>query len=326
MKALYHLAGTALAALASILCAAPAFAQGYPTKPVRIVVPFLAGGSVDVTGRTMAQKFTEAWGQQVIVDNRPGAGANIGAEFVAKAPGDGYTILITTTGHAIAPSLYRKLPFDPIKDFSPISQIISTYLVLTVNNDLPVHTLKELVALAKARPGKLNYGHTGLGVAPHIVSEMLRSAAHIDVVAIPYKGDAGVIPALLSNEIQYAWASPVTSTEHVRAGRMRAIAVSGEKRGSAYPDVPTVTEAGFPDVTYVGWVSFFGPAGVPRDIQNKIASETARALRMPDVMAKLPSWGGEAAGTTPEQFTAKYRADIARYAKILKEANVPLVD
>ncbi len=325
MKAFHRLAQAA-AALASMLCAAGSLAQGYPTKPIRIVVPFLAGGSVDVTARTMAQKFTEAWGQQVIVDNRPGAGANIGAEYVAKSPGDGYTILITTTGHAIAPSLYRKLPFDPIKDFSPISQIISTYLVLTVNNELPVRSLKELIDYARAHPGKLNYGHTGLGVAPHIVSEMMRSATHIDVVSIPYKGDAGVIPALFSNEIQFAWASPVTSTEHVRAGRMRALAVSGEKRGAAFPDVPTTTEAGFPDVVYVGWVSFFGPAGVPRDIQNKIAAETARALKLPDVVAKLPSWGGEAAGTTPEAFTAKYHADIAKYAKILKEANVPKVD
>ncbi len=325
MKA-FHRAARAAAALASVAFAATSFAQGYPTKPVRIVVPFLAGGSVDVTGRTMAQKFTEAWGQQVIVENKPGAGANIGADYVAKSAGDGYTILITTTGHAIAPSLFRRLPFDPIKDFSPISQIISTYLVLTVNNDLPVHSLKELIDYAKAHPGKLNYGHTGLGVAPHIVSEMMRAATHIDVVSIPYKGDAGVIPALFSNEIQFAWASPVTSTEHVRAGRMRALAVSGEKRGSAFPDVPTTTEAGFPDVVYVGWVSFFGPAGVPRDIQHKIASETARALKMPEVAAKLPSWGGEAAGTTPEEFTAKYRADIAKYAKILKEANVPKVD
>ena len=320
---LFAFASSALLASAAVQTA---YSQGYPTKPVKIVVPFLAGGSVDVTGRTMAQKFIEAWGQQVIVENKPGAGANIGADYVAKSPGDGYTLLITTTGHAIAPSLFRKLPFDPIKDFTPISQIISTYLVLTVNNDLPARSLKELVALAKANPGKLNYGHTGLGVAPHIVSEMTRAAAGIDVVSIPYKGDAGVIPALFSNEIQFAWASPVTSTEHVRAGRMRAIAVSGDKRGSAFPDVPTTTEAGFPDVLYVGWVSFFGPAGVPRDIQHKISTETARALKMPDVAAKLPSWGGEAAGTTPEEFSAKYRADIARYAKILREANVPLVD
>lgn len=326
MKLIEKFSACAALAILGTLAVTPLGAQSYPAKPIRIVVPFLAGGSVDVTARTFAQKFTEAWGTQAFVDNRPGAGANIGAEFVARSAPDGYTLLTTTTGHAIAPSLFRKLPFDPIKDFTPVSQIISTYLVLTVNNDLPARSLKELVALAKAQPGKLNYGHTGLGVAPHIVSEMLRFAAGIDVVSIPYKGDAGVIPALLSNEIQFAFASPVTSTEHVRAGRMRAIVVTGDKRGSAYPDVPTVTEAGFPDVTYVGWVSFFGPGGLPHDIAVKVASETARVLKMPDVIAKLPGWGGEAAGTTPDEFAAKYRGDIARYAKILRQANVPLVD
>ena len=303
-----------------------ALAQVYPSKPIRIVVPFLAGGSVDTTGRTFAQKFTDAWGQQVVVDNRPGAGGNIGADAVAKSSADGYTLLITTTGHAVAPGLFRKLPFDPIKDFTPITQIIATYLVLTVNNDLPAHSLKELVALAKAQPGKLNYGHTGLGVSPHITAEMLRFATGIDIVSIPYKGDAGVLPALLSNEIQFAFSAPVTATEHVRAGRIRAIAVTGLTRGAGFPGVPTTTEAGFPDVTYVGWVSFFGPGAMPRDIVNKIASETARVLKMPDVIARLPGWGGEAAGTSPEEFTAKYQSDIAKYARIIKEAKVPLVD
>jgi tripartite-type tricarboxylate transporter receptor subunit TctC len=314
-----------LAVLGSV-CAESTFAQSYPAKPIRIVVPFLAGGSVDTMGRTFAQKFTEAWGQQVIVDNRPGAGGNIGADAVAKAAPDGYTLLLTTTGHAVAPSLFRKLPFDAIKDFAPVSQVIATYLVLTVNNDLPVHSLKELVALAKAQPGKLNYGHTGLGVSPHMTSDMLRFAAGIDIVAIPYKGDAGVVPALLSGEIQFAFSAPVTVFEHVRAGRMRAIAVTGNTRGSGFPDVPTTAEAGFPDVSYVGWVGFFAPGGTPRDILNKIAAETARDLRMPDVAARLPGWGGEAAGTTPDEFAAKYRADVARYAKIIKDANVPLVD
>ena len=327
LKKLLHRAG-----IAALTCAAvgstgqAAFAQAYPVKPIRIVVPFLAGGSVDTTGRTFAQKFTETWGQQVVVDNRPGAGGNIGADAVAKAPGDGYTLLITTTGHAVAPGLFRKLPFDPIKDFTPITQIIATYLVLTVNNDLPARSLKELVALAKAQPGKINYGHTGLGVSPHMTAEMLRFATGIDIVSIPYKGDAGVLPALLSNEIQFAFSAPVTASEHVRAGRIRAIAVTGLTRGAGFPGVPTTTEAGFPDVTYVGWVSFFGPGGMPRDIVNKIASETARVLKLPDVVARLPGWGGEASGISPEEFTAKYQSDIIKYAKIIKDASVPLVD
>lgn len=319
--AMVGLAWTALGGFAQT-----ASAQPYPSKPIRIVVPFLAGGSVDTMARTFAQKFTEAWGQQVVVDNRPGASGNIGADAVAKAAGDGYTLLITTTGHAVAPGLFRKLPFDPIKDFTPITQIISTYLVLTVNNELPARSLKELVAMAKAQPGKLNYGHTGLGVSPHMTAEMLRFATGVDIVAIPYKGDAGVLPALLSNEIQFAFSAPVTAFEHVRAGRIRAIAVTGLTRGAGFPGVYTTTEAGFPDVSYVGWVSFFAPGGTPRDIVNKIATETARDLRMPDVSVRLPGWGGEAAGTSPEEFTAKYQSDIARYAKIIKDANVPLVD
>jgi tripartite-type tricarboxylate transporter receptor subunit TctC len=280
---------------------------------------------VDVVARTFSQKFSEAWGQQVVVENRPGAGGNIAADLVAKAPPDGYTLLITTTGHAVAPSLFRKLPFDPIKDFAATSQITSTYLVLVANPSMPA-TLKELVALAKSQPGKLNYGHTGLGVAPHLVGEMLKSAAGINIVMVTYKGDAQTIPAMLANEVQMGFSPPTTVVGHVKAGRLRALAVSGAARGAAFPDVPTVTEAGYADATYNGWVGFFSPAGTPRDILIRISTETARALRMPDVAARLPGWGAEAAGTSPDEFAKRYRADIARYAKVIKDANVPLVD
>ena len=314
-----------LSALLLACAAGAALAQSYPTKPVRMIVPFLAGGAVDTMARLFAQKFTEAWGQQVIVENRAGAGGNIGADAVAKAAPDGYTLLITTTGHAVAPSLYRKLQYDPLKDFAATSQIISTYLVLVVNPSMPA-TLKELVALAKSQPGKLNYGHTGLGVAPHLVGEMLRAATGINIVFVPYKGDAGVVPAMLANEVQMSFSSPTTVVQLVKAGKLRALAVTGTSRGRSFPDVLTTTEAGFPDASYVGWVGFFTPAGTPRDILNKISSETARVLRMPDISARVPGWGGEAAGTTPEEFAAKYRADIARYAKIIKEANIPLVE
>jgi tripartite-type tricarboxylate transporter receptor subunit TctC len=314
-----------VAAVLLLAFAGGAFGQGYPAKPVRIVVPFPPGGGVDHVARTFSQKFTEAWGQQVIVDNRPGAGGNIGADAVAKSAPDGYHLLITTTGHAVAPSLYRKLPFDAVKDFAPVSQITSTYLVLVANPSMPA-TLKELVALAKSQPGKLNYGHTGLGVAPHLVGEMLRHAAGIDIVMVTYKGDAQTVPAMLSNEVQMGFSPPTTVVGHVKAGKLRAIVVSGEKRGAAFPGVPTVGEAGYPDATYNGFVGFFAPAGTPRDVMVKISSETARALRMPDVMARLPTWGAEAAGTTPDEFAAKYRSEVARYAQIIKVANVPLVD
>ena len=316
-----------LIALALLLaCAAgTALAQGYPSKPVRLIVPFLAGGGVDALARLFAQKFTEAWGQSVIVENRPGAGGNVGANAVAKAAPDGYTLLVASTGLAMAPSMYRKLPFDPLKDLAATSQIMSVYFVLVANPGMPA-TLKELVALAKSQPGKLNYGHTGLGGSPHLIGEMLRAATGINIVLVPYKGDAQTLFAMLANEVQMTFAPPATVVQMVKAGKVRALAVSGTSRSTAFPDVPTTTEAGFPDVTYAGWVGFFAPGGTPREILNKISSETTRALRMPEIVERLASGGLEAAGTTPEEFAARYRADIARYAKIIKDTNIPLVD
>ncbi|OGA31071.1 MAG: hypothetical protein A3G80_08375 [Betaproteobacteria bacterium RIFCSPLOWO2_12_FULL_62_13b] len=289
MKRIIRLAA---AALLLAFAAGSSLAQTYPAKPVRIIVPFPPGG---------------------------------GADLVAKAPPDGYTLLITTTGHAVAPSLFRKLPLDPFKDFAAVSQITSTYLVLVANPAMPA-TLKELIALAKAQPGKLNYAHTGLGVAPHIVGEMLKAAAGINIVMVTYKGDAQTIPAMLANEAQMGFSPPTTVVGHVKAGRLRALAVSGAARGAAFPDVPTVTEVGYRDATYNGWVGFFAPAGTPRNILMKVSADTARALKMPDVAARLPGRGAEAAGTTPDEFAARYRADVARYAKIIKAAKVPLVD
>jgi tripartite-type tricarboxylate transporter receptor subunit TctC len=314
-----------LVAAIAVLAAGTAAAQTYPTKPARIIVPFPAGGAVDVMGRTFGEKFSQTFGQQFIVDNRPGAGGNIGADAVAKSAPDGYTLLLTTTGHAVAPSLYRKLPYDPLKDFAAVSQATATYLVLVANPSMP-NTLKEIVDLAKKQPGKLNYAHTGLGVAPHLVGEMLKHAAGIDITMINYKGDAQTVPAMLSNESQLGFSPPTTVVQHIKAGKLKAIAQSGTRRGSALPDVPTVTEAGFPDATYVGWVGFFAPGGTPREILNRLSSEVSRTLKMPDVAPRVPTWGGEAAGTTPDEFAAKYRSDIALYAKIIKQANVPLVD
>ncbi len=308
-----------------LLAAGTALGQSYPGKAVHIIVPFLPGGGVDALARALAQRFAEAWGQSVVVDNRPGAGGNIGANAVAKAAPDGYTLLFTTTGHAVAPSLYRKLPFDPIKDFAAASQIISTYLVLGVNTSTPA-SFKDLVALAKSRPGKLNFGHTGVGVAPHLVGEMLRAAADIDIVFVPYKGDKQGLPAKLSNRVQMAFVAPATILPLVRAGRLRALAVSGTARSTAFPDAPTMTELGFPEVTYVGWVGLFAPGGTPPDILNRISSETVRVLRMPEIVERLVSGGLEAAGSTPDEFTIRYRADIARYAKIIRDANIPLAD
>ena len=290
-----------------------------------LVVPFPPGGVVDVVARGFGNKYSELWSQPVVIDNRPGAGGNIGAEAVAKSAPDGYNLLVTTTGHAVAPGLYKKLPFDPIKDFAPASQMIGTYLVLVANPTMPSN-LKDLVAVAKQQPGKLNYGHTGLGVAPHLVGEMLKIAAGIDIVMVTYKGDAQTIPAMMANEVQMGFTPPNSSLQLVRAGKLKAIAVSGSRRGSIYPDVPTVAEAGYPDVTYNGWIGLFGAGGTPRDILNRIAADTARAVKAPEVIAQFPNWGAEGAGTSPEEFAKRYRDDIAFYAKLIKQAGVPLVD
>jgi tripartite-type tricarboxylate transporter receptor subunit TctC len=308
--------------LIALFIAQACVAQSWPAKPVRLVVPFPAGGGVDTTARSVAHKLSEAMGQTWVIENRGGAGGNIGADNIAKSAPDGYSLLITTTGHAIAPSLYRRLPFDVEKDFTPITQLVATFLVLVVPPAMPA-TVKELVALAKASPGKLNYAHTGLGVAPHLVAEMFRLAAGINIVAVPYKGDAPIFPALMTNEVQLAFLPPATSAPQVKAGKIRALAVTGNRRNSAFPGVPTIAEAGEPGATYEGWVAFFGPAGLPRDIVAKIASESARAVKAPDIQDKL---GGDPAGTTPEEFAAKFRSEVANYAKVIKEANVPLQD
>ena len=300
-------------------------AQSYPVKPVRMIVPFTAGGGVDLTGRALAQHFTEAWGQPVVVENRAGAGGNIGAEVIARAAPDGHTIMITTTGHAVAASLYRKLPFDPIKDFTPVSQITQTYLVLVTHPSMP-RSMKELIAHAKANPGKLNYGHPGVGVAPHLIGELMKSATGIDIVFIAYKGDAQTVPAMIANEIQFEFTPPATIAQQVKAGKLRGLAVSSPTRSKAFPDLPTTAEAGFPEVNYVGWNGFFAPGGTPRDIASKISAETVRALRAPQMVERLNAGGTEPAGTTPEEFNLKYRADIALYAKLIKDAKVPLVD
>lgn len=304
---------------------AAATAQSYPVKPVRIVVPSAPGGGQDIVARAMGQKFSEAWGQQVYAENRPGAGGNIAADVVARAAPDGYNILLTTAALAIAPSLYRKLSYDPVNGFIPVSQVMSTYLVLVVHPSLP-GTVKELVTHAKANPGKLNYYHFGLGSGLHLTGEMFRAAANIDFTNVIYKGDGDAVPALLRNEVQMSFLNPAASVAHVRAGKLRALAVSGTARGSIFPDVPTMAELGYPDVNYVGYIGLFVPSGTPRDIVNKIANETIRTVRMPDINDKMPLWGGDGAGTTPEAFAAKFKEDIARYAKVIKMANVPPAD
>ncbi len=303
-----------------------AIAQSWPAKPVRVIVPVSAGGGIDTVARAMAQKYSEAWKQAVVVENRAGAGGTIGADVIARAPRDGYTLLINSTSQASSAAQYAKLPYDAIKDFAPASQIIFTYLMLGANIKVPAASVKELVALAKAQPGKLNFGSTGSGGSPHLVSELFRLETGINVVHVPYKGDAPLQPALISDEVQYAFLTPIALMQHVKAGRVRALAVTGARRASIAPEVPTMAEAGFPGVEFTGWIGVFAGGGTPRDVLGRIADDTQRILKMPDIVARVPGWGGEAAGTAPDEFEARYRADIARYARIIKEAKIPLLD
>jgi tripartite-type tricarboxylate transporter receptor subunit TctC len=302
-----------------------ATAQTFPTKAVRLIVPFPAGGATDLVARTLAQKVSEGWKQPVVVENRAGAGGNIGADAVAKAAPDGYTLLLNIQGQAISASIYRKLPFDPIKDFTPLVQVTSSYMMLVGHPSMPA-TVKEVIAMGRAQPGKINFASTGLGAPPHMAMELFNSVTGIKAVHVPYKGDAPLQPALMSNEVQLAFLPLSAAVQHVKAGKMRALGITGSKRGSAMPEVPSLVELGYPEFDINGWIGIFGPAGMSRDLVAQIRGEFARATRSPEAMEKWPGWGYEAVAGTPEEFSAKYLTDIKVFAKIVREANIPLVD
>ena len=304
---------------------AAAAAQGYPTRPVHLVVPFAAGGAVDTVARALGQKLGETWKQPVIVDNRPGAGGNIAADAVAKASGDGYTLLITTQGFAISPGLYKNLPFDPTRDFAPVTQLTSSYLVLVCAPQLPSQSIRDLIALAKSKPGTINYGSTGTGAPPHLLGEVLKSAAGIDMLHVPYKGDAPLTQALLAGEVQVAFMPLAGVLPHIRSGRLRALGVSGRQRSTEMPEVPTFTEAGLP-FEFTGWLGIFAPAGVPRELVTQLQREIAKAIVAKGLVERWPAWGYEPVGDSPEEFAARLAADMAMYAKVIRDAKIPLQD
>lgn len=305
-------------------CLGPsASAQGFPSRPIRIVVPFAAGGDLDTLARSLGARMAEGLGQPVLVDNRVGAGGNIGADVVAKAAPDGYTILLSTPGLAIGPALYRKLPFDPVRDLAPVSQVISTTVVMVASQKLPAATVRELVALAKSRPGGLNYGSSGIGSVLHLTMDMFKSAAAIDMVHVPYKGDAPVFAALLGGELELAMAPMSTTLPHVRGGKVKAIAVTSPRRSPLLPDVPTVAESGYEGFESTSWQGLFAPARAPRDSIDAIQKELARVLRIPEVRDRLQASAQEPVGSTPDEFEARFRADVAKFARIIKEARIP---
>ncbi len=308
---------TSLAALALAFSASVALAQAYPAKPIRLVVGFTPGGGVDINARLLGPKITEHLGQQVVIDNRPGAGTNIANEHVAKSPPDGYTLLINTAALAINLSLYKKVAYDA-RDFAPISLFSMSPNILVVHPSVPAKNAKELVALAKSRPGQLNFSSAGSGTTQHLSGELFNLRTGIKTVHVPYKGSAPSLTALISGEVEMTFANIPAISAHVKSGRLRPLANLGPKRSEQLPAVPTLVEAGVKGVEVVVWYGVFAPAGTPRDAVNKLAEAIGRAARSPDIRQKLQDLGAEAVGNTPEEFTKLFREEVARWAEVVK--------
>jgi tripartite-type tricarboxylate transporter receptor subunit TctC len=311
----------ALAAISLALAGAPsASAQApFPSKPIRIVVPFPPGGTTDILARAAAQKMTEAWKEQVVVDNRPGAGGNIGAELVAKAPPDGYTMLMGTVGtHAINPSLYAKMPYDHVKDFAPVILVASVPNVLVVHPSVPANTVQELIAYAKANPGKINFASSGSGTSIHLAGELFKTMAGVQMAHVPYKGSAPAIADLLGGQVQIMFDNLPSALPQIRGGKLRALAVTSAQRAPALPDVPTVAESGLPGFEASSWFGLLAPAGSPRDAIVKVNGEVDRWLASPEAKEKLTSQGANAAGGSPEDFARHIAAETAKWQQVVK--------
>jgi tripartite-type tricarboxylate transporter receptor subunit TctC len=305
--------------LAILVGPAPAHAQAFPNKPVRLVVPFPPGGPLDTVGRALAQKLTEAWGQSVIVDNRPGAGGNIGADLVAKAAPDGYTVVMgALSTHAVNPSLYAKMPYDAIKDFAPITLVAITPNVLVVNPSLPVNSVRELVAYAKANPGKLAFGSGSNGSAGHLAGELFKADTGTDLLHVPFKGAAPAMQALLSGDIQLMFDNLASASAQVKAGKLKALAVTTARRSPLAPDLPTMAESGVPGFDISTWFGLLAPAGTPPDVVARWNAEVGRILRTPDMRERLTAMGAEAAPDTPAEFAQFIASEAAKYARIVK--------
>jgi len=320
------LAANVFAALAVLLTAPTASAQSaYPNRPVKIIVGFTPGTAPDLAARILADRFSELWGTPFVIENVPGAGSNIGTDRVAKAPADGYTLLMGgNPALVINPSLFETLPFDPIKDFAPISQVFIAANVLVVPSEVPARSVADVVALAKAQPGKLSYAHAGVGTSQHLAAELFKYMAHVDIVPVAYRGTTAFMPDLLAGRITMSFANIVNVMPLAREGKLRALAITSIKRSALAPDLPTMAESGFPGFEAVPWFGLLAPAGTPKDIVEKLYGETAKALATPDIRRKFDELGLEPVGNTPAEFAAVIAKETPEWAKVIKDAGIKL--
>ena len=310
------------ALLAASCCSLAQAADAYPSRPIRMVVPTGAGGVTDILARILAERMRDGLRQQVVVDNRPGAGGIIGSDIVAKAQPDGYTLLMVFPSHPVNPSLNSKMPYDTVKDFAPITMVSRVSQVLLVHPSLPVTSVKELIAYAKARPKQLNFGTVGRGSFGHVSTELFAMQAGIELVHVTYKGVPQIIGALLSGEIQIYFNVPISAIGQIRAGKMRALGVTRSERLAMLPDVPTIAEAALPGFEAIGWNGILAPAATPRTIVDRLHREIVANLRHPEVLTQLTAQGIEPVGNTPEEFGKIIRADVAKWAQVLRRAGV----
>ena len=315
---MYTLFSPAVLALLA-LYSGSSIAQSYPVKPIRLIVPFPAGGSTDIIARLAGQKLAEGVGQQVPIDNRGGAGGTIGADLAAKAPADGYTLVLgTSSTHAIAPSLYGKLAYDAVRDFQPVSLLCTATILLATHPSVPAGTVKELIALAKKRPNQLNFASGGNGSISHLVGEHFKSAAGVELIHIPYKGDTPALIDLVSGQVSLEFGTAVAFLPYIKSGKLKALAVTNPKRSPVVPDVPTVSESGLPGFEALQWFGLFAPTGTPREIVARLHGEVVKLLKLPEVREKLAALGTDIVGNTPEEFAVFQKAEITKWARVVK--------
>lgn len=318
-----YTAATSFALLAAVLVG-DGNAQSYPTHPVRIVVPFTAGGPAELLARLIGQKLAENFGQQFIIDTRGGGGGTIGVDIVAKAPADGYTLLLHTVGHTIAPGLYRKLPYDAGKDFAPVAIANTTQLLLIVHASVPAKTVQELIALARAKPRQINYASSGTGGISHLAGHLFVTMAGIELIHVPYKGMAPALTDVVAGQVQMVMPDPAVALPQVRGGKVVALGLTGTKRIPAMPQIPTIAEAGLPGYAVPVWYGILAPAGTPRPVVDKLHAGIVKAMESPDLRDRLLGEGGDATVVGPQEFAAIIRSDLVKWARVVKDSGVQL--